>query len=138
VNELFTIQWGHNLSELKEYNIFEDDEVTRKGVQQLIKEALNDGKDSIVDNYVDSLLLNREVAVPLLRTSVFPVKFENEHYAVLLHEDQTEQFLAEEEIKKARDTGNEAERLKNTFLTVLSQDLRTPLNIILGYSTIIK
>jgi signal transduction histidine kinase len=138
VNELFTIQWGHNLSELKEYNIFEDDEVTRKGVQQLIKEALNDGKDSIVDNYVDSLLLNREVAVPLLRTSVFPVKFENEHYAVLLHEDQTEQFLAEEEIKKARDTGNEAERLKNTFLTVLSHELRTPLNIILGYSTIIK
>ena len=31
------------------------------------------------------------------------MKFENEHYAVLLHEDQTEQFLAEEEIKKARE-----------------------------------
>jgi signal transduction histidine kinase len=138
VNELFTVQWGHNLSEIKEYNVFEDNELTRKGVQQLIKEALNDDKDSIVDNYVDSLLLSREVAVPLLRTSIFPVKFENEHYAVLLHEDQTEQFLAEEEIKKARDAGNEAERLKDTFLTVLSHELRTPLNIILGYSTIIK
>ena len=43
-----------------------------------------------------------------------------------------------ETIKKARDAGNEAERLKNTFLTVLSHELRTPLNIILGYSTIIK
>ncbi|UCH64862.1 MAG: response regulator [Ignavibacterium sp.] len=138
VNELFTIQWGHSLSELKEYNIFEDNELTRKGVQQIIKEALINSKESMVDNYVDTLLLSREVAVPLLRTSIFPITFENERYAVLLHEDQTEQFLAEEEIKKARDAGNEAERLKNTFLTVLSHELRTPLNIILGYSTIIK
>ena len=74
VNELFTVQWGHNLSEIKEYNVFEDNELTRKGIQQFIKEALNDDKDSIVDNYVDSLLLSREVAVPLLRTSIFPVK----------------------------------------------------------------
>jgi signal transduction histidine kinase len=138
VNELFTIQWGHNLSELKEYNVFEDNELTRKGVQQLIKEALIDNKESMVDNFVDTLLLSREVAVPLLRTSIFPVTFEDQRYAVLMHEDQTEQFLAEEEIKKARDAGNEAERLKNTFLTVLSHELRTPLNIILGYSTIIK
>jgi len=138
VNELFITQWGYNLSEIKEYNIFEDSELTRKGVQQLIKDALTDDKYSSFDNYVDSLLLNRELAVPLLRTSIFPIIFEDEHYAVLLHEDQTEQFLAEEEIKKARDIGNEAERLKNTFLTVLSHELRTPLNIILGYSTIIK
>jgi len=138
VNELFTVQWGYNLSEIKEYNIFEDNELTRKGVQQLIKDSLTNDKYSTFDNYVDSLLLNRELAVPLLRTSIFPVNFEDEHYAVLLHEDQTEQFLAEEEIKKARDIGNEAERLKNTFLTVLSHELRTPLNIILGYSTIIK
>ena len=138
VNELFTTQWGHSLSELKEYNVFEDNELTRKGVQQLIKEALIDNKESMVDNFVDTLLLSREVAVPLLRTSIFPVTFEDQRYAVLVHEDQTEQFLAEEEIKKARDAGNEAERLKNTFLTVLSHELRTPLNIILGYSTIIK
>jgi len=138
LNDSFTVQWGYNLSEIQEYNILEDNELTRKGVQQLIKDALNDNKQSTFDNYVDSLLLNREVAVPLLRTSIFPIDFENEHYAVILHEDQTEQFLAEEEIKKARDAGNEAERLKNTFLTVLSHELRTPLNIILGYSTIIK
>jgi signal transduction histidine kinase len=99
VNELFTIQWGHSLSELKQYNVFEDNELTRKGVQQSIKEALNENRESIVDNYVDTLLLSREVAVPLLRTSIFPVGFENERFAV---------------------------------------QLRTPLNIILGYSTIIK
>jgi PAS domain S-box-containing protein len=138
VNELFTIQWGYTLSEIKEYNILKDNELARKGVQQLIKDAFEKQKYSTFDNYVDSLLINREFAVPLLRTSIFPVNLNDESYVVLLHEDQTEQVLAEEEIKKARDIGNESERLKDTFLTVLSHELRTPLNIILGYSTIIK
>lgn len=138
VNELFTIQWGYTLSEIKEYNIFQDNELARKGAKQLIKDAFGKQKYSTLDNYVDSLLINREFAVPLLRTSIFPVNNNDESYVVLLHEDQTEQVLAEEEIKKARDVGNEAERLKDTFLTVLSHELRTPLNIILGYSTIIR
>ena len=44
VNELFTIQWGYTLSEIKEYNLFEDNELTRIGVQQLIKDALEKQK----------------------------------------------------------------------------------------------
>ena len=138
VNELFTIQWGYTLSEIKEYNIFQDNELTRKGAQQLIKDAFEKQKYATFDNFVDSLLINREFAVPLLRTSIFPINYNDESYVVLIHEDQTEQVLAEEEIKKARDMGKEAERLKDTFLTVLSHELRTPLNIILGYSTIIR
>jgi signal transduction histidine kinase/CheY-like chemotaxis protein len=138
VNELFTIQWGYSLSEIKEYNIFQDNELAKKGAVQLIKEAIEKQNYSTFDNYVDSLLMNREFAVPLLRTSIFPITFNDESYVVLIHEDQTEQMLAEEEINKARDMGKEAERLKDTFLTVLSHELRTPLNIILGYSTIIR
>jgi signal transduction histidine kinase/CheY-like chemotaxis protein len=138
VNELFTLQWGFTLSEIKEYNILQDNELARRGVQQIIIDAFEKQKYSTFDNFIDSLLLNRESAVPLFRTSIFPINFDDDLFVVLLHEDQTEQVLAEEEIKKARDIGNEAERLKDTFLTVLSHELRTPLNIILGYSTIIK
>ena len=103
-----------------------------------MKDAFEKQKYATIDNYVDSLLINREFAVPLLRTSIFPINYNDESYVVLLHQDQTEQVLAEEEINKARDMGKEAERLKDTFLTVLSHELRTPLNIILGYSTIIR
>lgn len=138
VNELFTNQWRYTLSEIKEYNIFHDNELARKGTQQLIKDAFEKQKYTTIDNYCDSLLINREFAVPLLRTSIFPINYNDESYVVLLHQDQTEQVLAEEEINKARDLGKEAERLKDTFLTVLSHELRTPLNIILGYSTIIR
>jgi len=138
VNESFTIQWGYSLPEIKEYNIFQDNELAGNGALQLIKEAFEKQKHSSFNNYVDSLLTGRESAVPLLRTSIFPITFNNEIYVILIHEDQTEQVLAEEEINKARDMGKEAERLKDTFLTVLSHELRTPLNIILGYSTIIR
>jgi signal transduction histidine kinase/CheY-like chemotaxis protein len=138
VNESFTIQWGYSLSEIKEYNIFQENEIAGKGAAQLIKEAFEKQKHSTFNNYVDSLLINREFAVPLLRTSIFPITFNDESYVVLLHEDQTEQVLAGEEMNKARDMGKETERLKDTFLTVLSHELRTPLNIILGYSTIIR
>ena len=138
VNELFTTQWRYTLSEITEYNVFQDNELARKGIQQLIRDAFENQKKSVIENYVDSLLLNMEFAAPLLRTAIFPINQDDESYVVLLHQDKTEQVLAEEEIKKARDIGKEAERLKNTFLTVLSHELRTPLNIILGYSTIIK
>ena len=138
VNESFTIQWGYTLSEIKEYNIFQDNELAGKGAAQLIKEVFENQKHSTFNNYVDSLLINRDLAVPLLRTSIFPINFNDESYVVLFHEDLTEQVLAEKEMNKARDLGKEAERLKDTFLTVLSHELRTPLNIILGYTTIIR
>ncbi len=138
VNEMFSIQWGYSIDELKEYSVFKDAELKRNGVQQAIKEAFENGKYTSYDNYVDSLLLSRDEAVPLLRTSIFPLKIEDETFVVLIHDDETEKVLAEEEIKKAREAGKEAERLKNTFLNVLSHELRTPLNIILGYSTIIR
>ena len=138
VNELFTVQWGYSLSELKEYSAFRDRELEKKGVQKIIKKVFEQKKYLSIDNYTDSLLISSDAAVPLLQTGIFPLSFEGEDYVVLLHEDQTEMVLAEEEIKKARDANKESERLKNTFLNVLSHELRTPLNIILGYSTIIK
>lgn len=138
VNELFTIQWGYSLSELREYSVFSDRELEKSGAQKIIQNVFENKKYSSFTNYSDSLLTNRDTTVPLFRTSFFPLSFEGEDYVILLHEDQTEMVLAEEEIKKARDANKEAERLKNTFLNVLSHELRTPLNIILGYSTIIK
>jgi len=138
VNEMFTNQWGYSLTELSEYSVFRDRELEKNGVQKIIKEIFEQKKYSSIENYSDSFLISRDAAVPHLRTSIFPLSFEGEDYVVLLHQDQTEMVLAEEEVKKARDAYKESDRLKNTFLNVLSHELRTPLNIILGYSTIIK
>jgi signal transduction histidine kinase/ActR/RegA family two-component response regulator len=138
VNNAFIQKWGYELAELKEYSVFEDPHLKKAGVQSVIKKVFEDGKSVTINDYSDSLLRNKEITSPILKTTIFHVRLMEADFAVLFHSDQTEMILAEEEVKKARDGYKEAERLKNTFLNVLSHELRTPLNIILGYASIIK
>ena len=138
VNHAFSKQWGYTLSELKEYNVFKDVELRRNGIQDLIQKIFEEKNSSETENFADSLLRSKELTIPIFKTNLFYIQFESLGYVVLIHLDQTEMILTEEEIKKARLGNREAERLKNTFLNVLSHELRTPLNIILGYSSIIK
>ena len=138
VNKAFIDSWGYDLSKLKEYNIFNDISLKRTKLLTDIKKAFDENITTEIRNYTDSLMKSKKTTAPIYKTKIFPVTFEKEDYFILIHEDRTEIFLAEAEVKKARETSKEADRLKNTFLNVLSHELRTPLNIILGYSTIIK
>jgi signal transduction histidine kinase len=138
VNEAFSFQWGYDLTELDEYSIFNDSELKKNNVLEIIREVFQKKNFKTITNYSDSLLINKEIVPPIFRTKIFHASFDNENFIILFHEDQTEMILAEAEVKKARENNKEAERLKNTFLTVLSHELRTPLNIVLGYASIIK
>jgi signal transduction histidine kinase/DNA-binding response OmpR family regulator len=57
---------------------------------------------------------------------------------VLAMEDVTERRRAEEEIARARETAEVANRTKSLFLANMSHELRTPLNAILGYSEMLQ
>ncbi len=138
VNQAFTFQWGYNVNELKEYSVYNDVELRKSGALNQIKSVFENKNFIFTNNFSDSLLKNKEITIPLFRTKIFHIADGKQNYVVLLHEDQTEIILTEEEVKKARDGYKEAERLKNTFLNVLSHELRTPLNIVLGYTSIIK
>jgi two-component system, sensor histidine kinase len=138
INQAFNLQWEYSLSELKEYSVFTDAELRRNGVSNSIKKTFKSKGYCFVENYSDALLKSKSITIPIFRTKLFHVSIDGENFVVFLHEDQTEIYLAEEDVKKARDSNKEAERLKNTFLNVLSHELRTPLNIILGYSSLIR
>ena len=138
INKAFTNSWGYELSEISQYNIFNDITLKSSEIFPIIKKTFEDKIPSEVYNYSDSLIKSKKITLPIYKTKTFPIQFKGEHYFIFVHGDQTEVFLAEAELKKAREASKEADRLKNTFLNVLSHELRTPLNIILGYSTIIK
>src|SRR3984885_5657874 len=57
---------------------------------------------------------------------------------VLAMEDVTERRRAEEEVAKAKEAAETANRTKSLFLANMSHELRTPLNAILGYSEMLQ
>ncbi|AIE84571.1 response regulator [Fimbriimonas ginsengisoli] len=57
---------------------------------------------------------------------------------VLAMEDVTDRRRAEEEVEKAKETAEAANRTKSLFLANMSHELRTPLNAILGYSEMLQ
>jgi len=57
---------------------------------------------------------------------------------VLAMEDVTERRRAEEEVAKAMEAAEAANRTKSLFLANMSHELRTPLNAILGYSEMLQ
>lgn len=139
INKAFSTQWGYEVSELQSYNIFNDILLSKSAVIDVIRKSFKEKKISEINDYLDSVMRRSgKVLFPIYKTQILPLSLDNENYFVFIHIDRTEAFLAETELKKAKENSNEAERLKNTFLNVLSHELRTPLNIILGYSTIIK
>ncbi|MBK9098635.1 MAG: response regulator [bacterium] len=138
INKAFSKRWGYTINELDGYSYATDKELHKREIVKKISNVRKQQKPAQIQNYVDTRLLGSDKAVPILKTTIFPLNLDDKSYIVFFYEDQTDVLLAEEEVRKARDSSKEADRLKSTFLNVLSHELRTPLNIILGYSTIIK
>lgn len=57
---------------------------------------------------------------------------------VLLRFDVTEREMAYEEIRRARDDADAANKAKSDFLASMSHELRTPLNAIIGFGEILQ
>ncbi len=64
--------------------------------------------------------------------SISLAQTEGEQVFVSFLRDITEELRAEEDLRKARDKAQESEQAKSDLLTVMSHEMRTPLNGILG------
>jgi len=75
----------------------------------------------------------------VLHTKKIPILDEEGQPAYLLgiSEDITERKLAEEQLRRAKDEAEWANRAKDEFLSRMSHELRTPLNAVLGFGQLL-
>ncbi len=100
-------------------------------VVDLLNKAYN-GESQFFDFYglaKDGRIFPKEV-------SCSPVNYYGKKGVISVARDVSIQKQVELDLKKARDKALESDRLKSSFLAILTHELRTPLNAVIGFSEI--
>jgi len=138
VNDGFTRITGYTLDEVAGHrpgSVLQGPDTDREVVDR-IRKRLREGR-----GFQEELLNYRKDGRPYwIAIEVQPIR--DEHGGVqqfmAIERDITESRLREQQLEKARQKAEEASRTKSTFLAMMSHEVRTPLNGILGSLSLLQ
>ena len=103
-------------------------------IEEINKKADKDGK--IIS--IESTLRAKDGEIKVVLLSAENIKIQNKEYRFTVVHDITERKNFEQELIKAKEKAEKSDKLKMTFLSNMSHDLRTPINSIIGFSEMLK
>lgn len=89
-------------------------------------------RGEIINKRKDGTIYDEEMTITPVQTQG------NIKYFIAIKEDITERIRYEKEMIKARDEAEKSNRLKTEFLAQISHEIRTPVNTILNFLTLLK
>lgn len=105
------------------------------GRRAAILEELHD-RGALQDREIEVRRRSGDVRTALV--SVQEMRVEGEPCLLSVLVDITERKLTENKLREAKEHAEEMARLKSTFLTNLTHEIRTPLTVILGFTSILR
>ncbi|GHS95327.1 hypothetical protein AGMMS50276_10490 [Synergistales bacterium] len=133
------IEYFEQIKEKNYKDVFADFADTSKieRIQNLFKEALASGATMSVEEAFDIEKSGCPRTYTMHFTPVFNEEGEPEAFVLFLH-DITDMTHAKEDAERAREVAERASAAKSDFLSNMSHEMRTPMNAIIGMTTIAK
>jgi PAS domain S-box-containing protein len=136
-NQIFLKILGLNdSSDLQEFNAFQSG-ISTNGTRQKLKNLLS--RNGNIDNFEDEWLKADKTKITV-KENIRAKKDTNGDimYYQGVVEDITERKKVELELVKSKKEAEKSDRLKSEFLTQISHEIRTPVNTLLNFKTLIK